>query len=58
MDKTLVDSGHITRSCKPAEFRCESDGICIEGYKVCNDYEDCSDKSDEKNCDDHDYSGK
>lgn len=49
----------IGKSCKEGEFKCESDGVCIVGYKVCNYYNDCSDKSDEKYCefDSDDYSG-
>lgn len=42
---------HITKGCKDGEFQCETDGVCIVGYKVCNNYNDCSDQSDEKYCD-------
>lgn len=48
----LHTRNYISKSCKEGEFQCESDGICITGYKVCNDYNDCSDHSDEKYCED------
>ncbi|XP_070509893.1 basement membrane-specific heparan sulfate proteoglycan core protein isoform X10 [Chironomus tepperi] len=37
----------VTRKCKETEFQCISDGACIDGYKLCNGYYDCTDKSDE-----------
>lgn len=51
LDTTLHNKNHITKSCKEGEFQCESDGVCIVGYKVCNNYNDCSDRSDENFCD-------
>lgn len=60
LDNTLHSRNHITKGCKDGEFQCESDGVCIVGYKVCNNYNDCSDQSDEKDCefDTGDYIGK
>lgn len=51
---------HVAKGCKEGEFQCEADGVCIVGYKVCNNYNDCSDHSDEKYCDfdSGDYVGK
>jgi hypothetical protein len=49
LDNALHNRNHIKR-CKEGEFQCESDGVCIVGYKVCNNYNDCSDHSDEKEC--------
>lgn len=37
-------------SCKPDEYQCPNDGICIAGYKFCNGLQDCLDGSDERNC--------
>lgn len=54
LDSTSHTRNQITtKSCKEGEFQCESDGVCIVGYKVCNNYNDCSDHSDEKYCDDY-----
>ena len=60
LDNTLHSKNHITKGCKDHEFQCETDGVCIAGYKVCNNYNDCSDQSDEKYCDfdTGDYVGK
>lgn len=60
LDSTLHSRNHIAKGCKEGEFQCESDGVCIVGYKVCNNYNDCSDRSDEKYCDfdTGDYVGK
>lgn len=57
---TKVNHNRHHLTCKPGDFQCESDGVCIVGYKVCNQYPDCSDRSDEKNCEndpnnDYDY---
>lgn len=58
LDNTVHSRNHTTRSCKEGEFQCESDGICIVGYKVCNNYNDCIDRSDEKYCDfEEEYTG-
>jgi Low-density lipoprotein receptor domain class A len=54
LDNTLHSRTFTTKNCKDNEFQCESDGVCIAGYKVCNNYRDCSDHSDEKYCDDVD----
>jgi hypothetical protein len=35
--------------CEPNEFRCD-DGICIADYKICNKIFDCTDRSDESQC--------
>lgn len=37
-----------------------SDGACIESYKKCNNFPDCSDHSDEFDCPGgiYDYAGK
>lgn len=40
---------NFNTKCRPDEFQC-NDGICIMGYKRCNDINDCSDQSDELNC--------
>lgn len=54
----MDNKNHITKGCKKGEFQCESDGNCIDGYKVCNNYNDCSDHSDEQSCDIEDeYTG-
>uniref|UniRef100_A0A2A4JY63 Hemolin n=1 Tax=Heliothis virescens TaxID=7102 RepID=A0A2A4JY63_HELVI len=37
-------------SCRPDEFRCESDGFCIEERKRCDNEPHCSDGSDELDC--------
>lgn len=37
----------VTRTCKETEFQCITDGACIENYKFCNGYNDCTDHSDE-----------
>lgn len=51
---------HLTNKCKETQFRCLSDGACIEGFKRCNDIRDCSDSSDEFDCPGgiFDYAGK
>lgn len=40
---------NFNTKCRPDEFQC-NDGICIMGYKKCNDINDCSDQSDELHC--------
>lgn len=40
-------ASHVTNKCKENEFQCQSDGSCIDAYKRCNGYDDCSDRSDE-----------
>lgn len=51
LDTALHSKNRITKVCEESDFQCESDGVCIVGYKVCNNYNDCSDQSDEKYCD-------
>lgn len=51
LDNTLHSRNFISKNCKDDEFQCESDGVCVAGYKVCNNYRDCTDHSDEKYCD-------
>lgn len=51
LDNKLHSKNPVAKGCKEGEFQCETDGVCIAGYKVCNNYNDCSDQSDEKYCD-------
>jgi hypothetical protein len=36
--------------CLDDEFRCVSDGECIQGDWKCDDWDDCDDGSDEEGC--------
>ncbi|KFM70445.1 MAM and LDL-receptor class A domain-containing protein, partial [Stegodyphus mimosarum] len=40
----------IPTGCKPDEFFCVEDKVCIPGVKRCDFREDCQDKSDEAGC--------
>lgn len=39
------------RGCTPTQFKCISDGTCIEDIYRCDRRSDCEDRSDEDNCD-------
>lgn len=51
-----VDLKQFLPSCPPDQFQC-NDGICIAGYKRCNQITDCADFSDELNCPTYSYPG-
>ena len=36
--------------CDYNEFECENNGNCIPSSYKCDDYDDCGDNSDERNC--------
>ena len=39
-----------TAECKGNQFKCKSDGVCIDESKECNFIRDCADGSDENHC--------
>ncbi|GBP97800.1 Low-density lipoprotein receptor-related protein 1B, partial [Eumeta japonica] len=47
---SLITTVTTSTDCTTAEFRCESDGSCIERRKVCDGTPHCVDKSDEEHC--------
>ena len=40
----------IPTDCAGDEFPCFSDGLCLPGNWYCDNYQDCSDNSDEEDC--------
>lgn len=40
-------------TCPPTEVQCVQDGGCISSSKICDKVLDCSDGSDERQCDFH-----
>nr|XP_042908894.1 MAM and LDL-receptor class A domain-containing protein 2 [Parasteatoda tepidariorum] len=48
--KTLEITTQLPAKCKPGQFLCKKDEVCISGEKKCDFRDDCSDKSDEIDC--------
>ena len=45
----LVVFVETTTSCREADFRCEN-GRCVDPASICDEFDDCGDLSDERNC--------
>ena len=51
MKSIFIVSVPVGRTCGPEEWTCKSkNGECIPLSWVCDDHQDCDDKSDEKGC--------
>ncbi|XP_050533162.1 basement membrane-specific heparan sulfate proteoglycan core protein-like isoform X14 [Daktulosphaira vitifoliae] len=48
---TLTQSAFGEDECQTNQFQCRSDRRCIENRQRCDRYSDCSDNSDEEDCD-------
>lgn len=47
---TIMTTSAPKHNCRRKEFYCADEGVCIDRRFVCDDFEDCSNGEDEKNC--------